>query len=80
MMGGDGICGQNRMAFKRANRTRRTNGFGAIAPAAGDKVHRNSKKTPLETGLAKITLCASSFAWVLGKRCIRGFEVRSAAI
>ena len=30
----------------------------------------------LESGLAKLTLCASSFAWMHGKPCVRGFQVK----
>ncbi|CAM9420175.1 unnamed protein product, partial [Hapterophycus canaliculatus] len=35
---------------------------------------KRNKQTPLESGLAKLTLCASSFAWKHGKPCIRGFQ------
>ncbi|CAM9513326.1 unnamed protein product [Ectocarpus sp. 12 AP-2014] len=35
---------------------------------------RRKKQSALESGLAKLTLCASSFAWMHGKQCIRGFQ------
>lgn len=62
------------MAIKSANDgLRKRSERPARASSSGSKKRR--KQSPLESGLTKITLSASSFAWAHGKRDIRGFQV-----
>lgn len=62
------------MAIKSANDGLRKR-FERPARASHSGSKKRRKQSPLESGLAKITLSASSFAWANGKRDIRGFQV-----
>ena len=72
------------MAIKMARRygRRKKEKYGGAAATCGEdnivgsrRRGARRKEAPLETGLAKITICASSFAWAHGKRCLGGFQV-----